>query len=252
MPLTKRIIACLDEKDGRTVKGIQFENLRDMGDPVEQARYYTAQGIDELVFLDISATNEKRKTLAALVHDVAKAINIPFTVGGGIASEADVSILLENGADKISVNTAAVKQPKLINDMAKKFGSQAIVVAIDTKFEDGNWIVYLNGGRVPTKLRTKDWAKQAESLGAGEILLTSMDHDGTRNGFALQLTKYISGLLNIPVIASGGAGNMEHFEEVFSEAKADAALAAGIFHERLIDIPALKQYLETKNIPIRS
>jgi cyclase len=252
MPLTKRIIACLDVKDGRTVKGIQFENLRDMGDPVEQARYYAVQGIDELVFLDISATNEKRKTLTALVHHVAKAINIPFTVGGGIASVEHVSILLENGADKISVNTAAVKQPKLINDLAKKFGSQAIVVAIDTKFEHGDWRVYLNGGRVPAKLSTKDWAKQAESLGAGEILLTSMDHDGTRNGFALQLTKYISKLLHIPVIASGGAGNMKHFEEVFSEANADAALAAGIFHERLIEIPVLKQYLETKNIPIRS
>jgi cyclase len=251
MPLTKRIIACLDVKDGRTVKGIQFENLRDMGDPVDQARYYAAQGIDELVFLDISATNEKRKTLAALVHDVAKAINIPFTVGGGIASEGDVTILLENGADKISVNTAAVKQPKLINDLAKKFGSQCVVLAIDTKFEEGDWKVYLNGGRVPTKLRTKDWAKQAESLGAGEILLTSMDHDGTRNGFALQLTKYISELVKIPVIASGGAGNMKHFEEVFFEANADAALAAGIFHERVIDIPALKQYLKTQNIPIR-
>src|SRR5436190_8041295 len=251
MPLTKRIIACLDVKNGRTVKGIHFENLKDQGDPVELAGYYAEQGIDELVFLDISATDEKRKTLAPLVSDVAKTINIPFTVGGGITSIADVNTLLENGADKISINTAAVKNPKMINELSKQFGCQCIVVAVDTKFEEGDWKVYLNGGRVSTKLKTTDWVKQAESLGAGEILLTSIDHDGTRNGYDLQLTKNISAHVNIPVIASGGAGNMKHFEDVFLNAKADAALAAGIFHERVIAIPILKQYLKTKNIPIR-
>jgi cyclase len=249
--LTKRIIACLDVKDGRTVKGVNFINLRDMGDPVEQASYYAQQGIDELVFLDISATIEKRKTLAELVRNVAKAINIPFTVGGGINSVEDVKVLLDNGADKISVNTAAVKSPKLINDLAKQFGDQCIVLAIDTKFEEGDWFVYLNGGRTPTKLRTKDWVRQGESLGAGEILLTSINHDGTRNGFAVQLTKFISELVKIPVIASGGAGNAEHFEEIFTEGKADAALAAGIFHEKIIEPVALKQYLKTKQIPVR-
>jgi imidazole glycerol-phosphate synthase subunit HisF len=249
--LTKRIIACLDVKNGRTVKGINFEGLRDMGDPVDQAMYYTGQKVDELVFLDISATNENRKTLADLVSKVARTINIPFTVGGGIASVEDVSLLLANGADKVSVNTAAVKNPKLISDLAKEFGSQCLVVAIDAKSEDGDWMVYLNGGKVPTKLRVKDWGKQAESLGAGEILLTSIDSDGTRNGFELQLTRFIAEQVNIPVIASGGAGNYQHFEEVFKEGKADAALAAGIFHERLIEIPALKKYLFNKSIPVR-
>jgi imidazole glycerol-phosphate synthase subunit HisF len=249
--LTKRIIACLDVKDGRTVKGVNFVNLRDMGDPVEQASYYAQQGIDELVFLDISATIEKRKTLAELVRNVARAINIPFTVGGGINSVEDVKVLLDNGADKISVNTAAVKSPKLINDLAKQFGDQCIVLAIDTKFEEGDWFVYLNGGRTPTKLRTKDWVKQGESLGAGEILLTSINHDGTRNGFAVQLTKFIAKLVKIPVIASGGAGNAAHFADIFSEGKADAALAAGIFHEKLVEPIALKQFLKTKQIPVR-
>src|SRR5258708_38130489 len=184
MPLTKRIISCLDVKNGRTVKGVNFENLRDLGDPVEQAAYYGEQGIDELVFLDISATDEKRKTLVELVKNVAAAINIPFTVGGGICSIEDVNMLLENGADKVSVNTAAVNSPKLISDLTKEFGSQCIVLAVDTKFEDGDWFIYQNGGKLPTKLKTKDWVKQGESLGAGEILLTSIDHDGTRNGFA--------------------------------------------------------------------
>lgn len=249
--LTKRIIACLDVKDGRTVKGIQFESLRDMGDPVEQAYYYAQQGIDELVFLDISATNEKRKTLSELVKNVARAIHVPFTVGGGISSIDDVSILLESGADKISVNTAAVKNPKLIYDLAKQFGSQCIVLAVDTKSEEGEGFVYLNGGRVPTRLKTTEWIKQAESLGAGEILLTSIDHDGTRNGFALKQIEYISKTVSMPVIASGGAGRKEHFAEVFTEANADAALAAGIFHERVIAIPELKQYLSAQNIPVR-
>ncbi len=249
--LTKRIIACLDVKDGRTVKGVQFEELKDMGDPVEQAMYYATQGIDELVFLDISATDEKRKTMATLVNAVAKNINIPFTVGGGISSVEDVSMLLQNGADKVGVNTAAVKNPKLLNELAKEFGSQCIVLAIDTKKENGDWFVYLNGGKVATKLKTTDWVKQAASLGAGEILLTSIDNDGTRKGFALPLTAHISELVNIPVIASGGAGNMQHFAEVFTEGKADAALAAGIFHEKILTIPDLKNYLQSQQINIR-
>ena len=249
--LTKRIIACLDVKDGRTVKGINFNNLVDMGDPVDQAKYYAEQGIDELLFLDISATNEKRKTLAALVNAVAKNINIPFTVGGGISSVDDVSVLLQNGADKVTVNTAAVNNPKLINDLANQFGSQCIVLSVDTKLVDGEWVVYLNGGSVPTKLKTSEWVKQAESLGAGEILLTSIDNDGTRHGFATELTGYIAELVQIPVIASGGAGTMQHFAEVFINGKADAALAAGIFHEKIMEIPALKNYLKTQLIPVR-
>jgi len=249
--LTKRIISCLDVKDGRTVKGINFVNLVDMGDPVEQAVYYTSQKVDELVFLDISATNEQRKTFASLVNKIARAINIPFTVGGGISSIHDVAVLLENGADKISVNTAAVNNPKLINDLAKEFGSQCVVVAVDAKSAEGDWLVYLNGGRVPTKLKVKDWVKQAEELGAGEILLTSIDSDGTRNGFENSLTSFITSLVNIPVIASGGAGNAEHFKEVFTKGNADAALAAGIFHERLVDIPQLKKYLSANNINMR-
>ena len=249
--LTKRIIACLDVKEGRTVKGVKFEGLRDMGDPVELAHYYADQGIDELVFLDISATDEKRKTLSVLVKNVARVIHVPFTVGGGISTVKDVSVLLESGADKISINTAAVKNPKLINDLAKQFGSQCIVLAVDTKSEEGEWFVFQNGGKVATKLKTIDWIKQAASLGAGEILLTSIDHDGTRNGFALDQIKYISSIINIPVIASGGAGNMEHFADVFNLAHADAALAAGIFHENLVTIPALKQYLSAQKIPVR-
>ena len=249
--LTKRIIACLDVKDGRTVKGINFINLVDMGDPVDQAKYYAEQGIDELLFLDISATNEKRKTLAALVNAVAKNINIPFTVGGGISSVDDVSVLLQNGADKVTVNTAAVNNPKLINDLANQFGSQCIVLSVDTKLVAGEWLVYLNGGSVPTKLKTSEWVKQAASLGAGEILLTSIDNDGTRHGFASELTGYIVELVQIPVIASGGAGSMQHFAEVFTKGKADAALAAGIFHEKILEIPILKNYLKTQLINVR-
>ena len=208
--ITKRIIPCLDIKDGRTVKGINFENIKDAGDPVELAIEYAKQGADELVFLDITATNEKRKTLSELVTRIAKHINIPFTVGGGISSVEDVSILLNSGADKISVNTSAVKNPQLIKELANQFGSQCVVLAIDTKFENNNWYVYLNGGRVKTDLKTIDWAKQAVTLGAGEILLTSMNNDGTKDGFALDITKQISEAVNVPVIASGGAGSMEH------------------------------------------
>lgn len=249
--LTKRIIACLDVKNGRTVKGVNFESLKDMGDPVEQALFYSQAKVDELVFLDISATDEKRKTLNTLVNSIAKAINIPFTVGGGIGSVGDVRTLLESGADKISVNTAAVNNPKLISELAKEFGSQCVVVAIDAKKDEGEWFVYLNGGKIPTKLKVKEWLKQAESLGAGEILLTSIDTDGTRNGFAIELTLMASTLLNIPVIASGGAGTFDHFKDVFKSGKADAALAAGIFHERVVDIPQLKNYLKDQSINVR-
>jgi len=243
--LTKRIIACLDIKDGRTVKGINFEDIRDAGDPVELAMLYSQQGIDELVFLDITATIEKRKTLAELVKRIAANINIPFTVGGGIGSVADVALLLQNGADKISVNTAAYNNPKLISELSSAFGSQCIVLAIDTKKEtDGGWYVYLNGGRTKTQTKTIDWAKQAVDNGAGEILLTSMNNDGTKNGFALDITAALSNSLPVPVIASGGAGKIEHFKDVFEIANADAALAASIFHYNEIQIPALKKYLQ--------
>ena len=246
--LTKRIIPCLDIKDGRTVKGINFENIKDAGDPVELAIEYAKQGADELVFLDITATNEKRKTLSELVTRIAKHINIPFTVGGGISSVEDVSVLLNAGADKISVNTSAVKNPQLIKDLAKQFGNQCVVLAIDTKFENNDLYVYLNGGRVKTELKTIDWAKQAVALGAGEILLTSMNNDGTKDGFALDITKQISEAVNVPVIASGGAGTKEHFKEVFENGKADAALAASAFHYKEISIPELKTYLKSNNL----
>lgn len=249
--ITKRIIPCLDIKDGRTVKGINFENIKDAGDPVELAIEYAKQGADELVFLDITATNEKRKTLSELVTRIAKHINIPFTVGGGISSVEDVSILLNAGADKISVNTSAVKNPQLINELANQFGSQCVVLAIDTKFENNDWYVYLNGGRVKTDLKTIDWAKQAVTLGAGEILLTSMNNDGTKDGFAIDITREISAAVNVPVIASGGAGNMQHFKDVFENGKADAALAASVFHYKEIAIPQLKNYLKENNIEIR-
>lgn len=249
--LTKRIIPCLDIKDGRTVKGVNFENLRDAGDAVELGSYYTQHGADELVFLDITATNEKRKTLSALVKKIAAQVNIPFTVGGGISSVEDVSLLLDSGADKISINTSAVKNPNLISDLAKRFGSQCVVVAIDAKKNNGEWKVYLNGGKTATDIDAVSWAKQAEHLGAGEILLTSMNHDGTKNGFALDITEKISSSVSIPVIASGGAGNMSHFEEVFAKGKADAALAASIFHFKEIEIPLLKQFLISKNISVR-
>ncbi len=249
--LTKRIIPCLDIKDGRTVKGINFENIKDAGDPVELAIEYAKQGADELVFLDITATNEQRKTLSELVTRIAKHINIPFTVGGGINSVEDVSALLNAGADKISINTSAVKNPQLIKDLANQFGSQCVVLAIDTKFEHNDWYVYLNGGRVKTELKTLDWAKQAAALGAGEILLTSMNNDGTKNGFANDITKQISETVNVPIIASGGAGTKEHFKDVFENGKADAALAASVFHYKEISIPELKIYLKSNQIEIR-
>jgi cyclase len=250
--LTKRIIPCLDIRDGRTVKGVNFENIRDAGDPVELGAFYAAQGADELVFLDITATIEKRKTLSELVNRISHHINIPFTVGGGISSVDDVSVLLQNGADKISVNTSAYKNPQLIKDLSKEFGSQCIVLAIDTKLEvDGNWYVYLNGGRVKTDAKCIDWAKQAVDLGAGEILLTSMNHDGTKQGFALDITATLVETLPVPIIASGGGGTMDHFVDVFSTAKADAALAASIFHFKEIAIPNLKNYLNEKAIIVR-
>jgi cyclase len=250
--ITKRIIPCLDIKDGRTVKGTNFVNLRDAGDPVELGAEYARQGADELVFLDITATNEKRKTLSELVSRIAHHINIPFTVGGGISSVEDVRVLLQNGADKISVNTSAFKRPELINELAMEFGSQCVVLAIDTKQEDdGEWYVYLNGGRVKTETKCMDWAREGVSRGAGEILLTSMNHDGTKAGFSVDITGRLARELPVPVIASGGAGTMEHFTEVFREANADAALAASIFHFREISIPDLKEYLHEQGIPVR-
>ncbi len=244
--LTKRIIPCLDIKDGRTVKGINFESIRDAGDPVELAVLYSEQGADELVFLDITATVEKRKTLVELVKRIAANINIPFTVGGGISSVEDVALLLQNGADKISVNTAAFKNPALLQELSAAFGSQCVVLAIDTKKEeDGEWYVYLNGGRTKTETKTIDWARQAVALGAGEILLTSMNNDGTKNGFALDITATLANSLPVPVIASGGAGSVEHFKEVFEKGYADAALAASIFHYKEIEIPDLKNYLKS-------
>jgi cyclase len=249
--LTKRIIPCLDIKDGRTVKGTNFVQLRDAGDPVELAMRYCEEGADELVFLDITATTEKRKTLANLVRDVARHINIPFTVGGGINSIDDVSILLENGADKISINTSAVKDPGLIDKLAANFGSQCIVVAIDAKIIDGEWTVVTHGGRNATSLTALDWAVQVTNRGAGEILLTSMENDGTKKGFAIDITRAISGAVPIPVIASGGAGTIEHFTEVFTDGMADAALAASIFHFSEIAIPTLKKYLQQQDIPVR-
>ena len=249
--LTKRIIPCLDVKNGQTVKGINFLNIKEVGDAVELGAQYAKDGADELVFLDITATNEKRKTLSELVSRIARNINIPFTVGGGISSVDDVSVLLNCGADKISVNTAAVRNPQLINDLALNFGSQCVVLAVDTKFVDGEWLVYLNGGRIPTEIRTKDWVKEAVDRGAGEILLTSMNNDGTKDGFAIDITKAVSESVNVPVIASGGAGTMEHFTEVFKEGKADAALAASIFHYGEIGIAELKAYLKKNGIEIR-
>lgn len=249
--LTKRIIPCLDIKDGRTVKGVNFINIRDAGDPVELGGLYASQGADELVFLDITATNEKRKTLSELVQRIALHVNIPFTVGGGISSAGDVSVLLNAGADKISVNTSAFKNPALVDHLANEFGSQCVVLAIDTKFEEGDWYVYLNGGRIKTDKKAFDWAKEAVGRGAGEILLTSMNNDGTKNGFALDITKLLSDNLPVPVIASGGAGTMEHFKEVFEKAHADAALAASIFHFKEIEIPELKKYLQGEGIAVR-
>jgi len=252
MSLSKRIIPCLDIKDGQTVKGVNFLNIQTVGDPVELGSRYAQMGADELVFLDITATHEGRKTFAELVTRIARHINIPFTVGGGISSVNDVSTLLTAGADKISVNSAAVRNPQLINDLAKQFGSQCVVLAVDTKFVDNEWIVFLNGGRIPTEVRTCEWVKQAVELGAGEILLTSMDHDGTKSGFALELTCKVSESVSVPVIASGGAGTMEHFFDVFEQGKADAALAAGIFHRAEMTIPDLKHYLKNRGVEVRA
>ena len=249
--LTKRIIPCLDIKNGRTVKGVNFIDLKDAGDPVELAKKYAETGADELVFLDISATEEGRKTLIDLVRKVAQTINIPFTVGGGISSVEDVEILLKNGADKVSINSSAVKNPQLINDLAQAFGSQCVVVAIDAKQINGRWIVHLVGGKVATEIDLFDWAKEVEIRGAGEILFTSMDNDGTKNGFANDALAKLSTMVNIPIIASGGAGNMQHFLDAFAIGKADAALAASVFHYGEIEIPALKQHLKMQNIEVR-
>lgn len=250
--LTKRIIPCLDIKDGRTVKGVNFESIQDAGDPVELAALYASQGADELVFLDITATVERRKTLSELVNKIAHHINIPFTVGGGIKSVEDVSVLLQNGADKISINTAAFENPSLIVWVAKNFGSQCVVLAIDAKKEaDGEWYVYLQGGRTKTDRLVKDWAREAVDLGVGEILLTSMNHDGTKQGFALDITSQLASTLPVPIIASGGGGLEQHFFDVFTNGLADAALAASIFHYKEIAIPDLKKYLSEKGIAIR-
>jgi imidazole glycerol-phosphate synthase subunit HisF len=250
--LTKRIIPCLDIKDGRTVKGVHFEHLRDAGDPVELGTLYANQGADELVFLDITATQEKRKTLKELVDRISRHINIPFTVGGGISSVEDVQYLLQCGADKISVNTAAFKRPELVEELARAFGSQCVVLAIDTRQEaDGAWYVYLNGGRTPTRTLCVDWAQQAVDRGAGEILLTSMNHDGTKQGFALDITRVLAELLPVPIIASGGGGSLSHFLDVFEQGRADAALAASIFHFKEIGIQELKGYLHQHQIPVR-
>ena len=240
----------MDIRDGKIVKGINFEGIREVGNPVEMGQYYAAQGADELVYLDITATNEHRKVFHSLVKEIASTINIPFTVGGGISSVDDVSALLDAGADKVSINSAAVKNPKLISELAARFGSQCIVIAMDIKHE-GEWYVYTNGGKNKTELKALEWAKQAEKLGAGEILLTSMNNDGTKNGFAIDITRKISQALQIPVIASGGAGTMQHFADVFIEGRADAALAASVFHYKEIEIPKLKSFLANQNIPVR-
>jgi imidazole glycerol-phosphate synthase subunit HisF len=249
--LTKRIIPCLDIKEGRTVKGINFESIRDAGDPVALASLYAQQGADELVFLDIAATNENRKTFSTLVREIARHINIPFTVGGGISSVEDASVLLEAGADKVSINSAAVRNPQLIDEMAKAFGSQFVVVAIDAKKVGNPWIVHTHGGKKPTDKKLFSWAEEAQQRGAGEILFTSMDHDGTKNGFAIDALSKLNQLLSIPVIASGGAGNMGHFMDVFQLGKADAALAASIFHFGEVPLPDLKKYLKDRHISIR-
>lgn len=249
--LTKRIIPCLDIKDGRTVKGVNFINLRDAGDPVELATKYAYQNADELVFLDISATEQKRKTLAELVLRIAASIDIPFTVGGGIGSIEDVSALLKNGADKVSINSAAVKRPNLINEVATRFGNQCLVVAIDAKQINNDWKIHLVGGKEATKIDLFEWAREVENRGAGEILFTSMDHDGTKNGFANKALAKLSETVNIPIIASGGAGTIEHFTEVFKIGNADAALAASIFHYDEIDLFNLKKQLKTQHIAVR-
>ncbi len=249
--LKKRIIPCLDIKDGRTVKGINFVGIRDAGDPIELAKRYVKQGADELVFLDIMATIENRATLIELIKNISLEINIPFTVGGGINSIENVENIIKAGADKVSINSSAVKNPKLISEIAKNFGSQCVIVAIDTKFENNEWKVYVHGGRTSTSLKTIDWSKQVVALGAGEILLTSMNNDGTKAGFALDITNEVSKNINIPLIASGGAGKKEHFKALFENTEATAGLAASIFHYGEIPIPELKQYLKTEKIMIR-
>jgi cyclase len=249
--LKKRIISCLDIRDGRTVKGVNFVNIHDAGDPVELAKRYAEEGADELVFLDITATVERRKTLVALVEIIAQEINIPFTVGGGIDNVDDVRLIIMAGADKISINSAAVRRPALISEIASEFGSQCVTVAIDTKLDDGKWIVFIDGGRTPSGLETIEWAMQAEQLGAGEILLTSMNTDGTKTGFSKDITSAVSDAVNIPVIASGGAGTEEHFRDVFTHTGCSAALAASIFHYGEISIPELKKYLLKNNISVR-
>ena len=249
--LAKRIIPCLDIKDGRTVKGVNFVDLRDAGDPVELAAIYAEKGADELVFLDITATEQKRRTLLELVLKVAEKVDIPFTVGGGISTVEDVDLLLQSGADKVSVNSAAVKRPELINELSNKFGSQCVVVAIDAKLVNGEWLVHLVGGKVPTEIRLFDWAREVEQRGAGEILFTSMDHDGTKNGFADEALRALGALVNIPIIASGGGGKIQHFVDVFERGRADAALAASIFHFNEVKISAIKETLKTRGIPVR-
>ena len=249
--LAKRIIPCLDIRNGRTVKGINFESITDVGDPVEMGQLYSEQGADELVYLDITATHEKRKTLPQLVRRIAKNLNIPFTVGGGVSEISDAEVLLENGADKISINSAAVRQPEIITQLARRYGSQFVVVAVDARFENGEWEVYINGGRKPTGMELFSWVREAEDLGAGEILFTSMNHDGKKNGYAVEALKRMAAEVSIPVIASGGAGQKIHFKEVFEKTEAEAALAASVFHYREIPIPSLKKYLAGEGLPVR-
>lgn len=250
--IAKRIIPCLDIRDGQTVKGVNFVDIKNVGDPVELGAEYARQGADELVFLDITATHERRKTFADLVERIARHVNIPFTVGGGISEVADAERLLAAGADKVSVNSAAVRNPALISDLASRFGSQFVTCAIDARQEaGGEWVVTVSGGRVDTERRLFDWAREAQERGAGEILFTSMNHDGTKAGFACQALARLSSSLSIPVIASGGAGTMEHFFDVFTEGKADAGLAASIFHYREVQIPELKAYLAERGVPVR-
>ena len=250
--LARRIIPCLDVKDGRVVKGVKFVGLRDAGDPVELAKRYSDEGADELVFLDITATHEKRKTLSELVRKVAQAVNIPFTVGGGISGLEDVNAMLVNGADKVSVNSAGVRNPAIISKMADRFGSQCIVLAVDARHEEGGWKVYLNGGRIPTGIDLFEWIREGVDRGAGEILFTSMDHDGTRNGYANDVLAVINDMVNVPVIASGGAGKLSHFKDAFKKGRADAALAAGLFHYGEINIADVKNYLVKNGIIVRT
>jgi len=249
--LAKRIIPCLDIRDGQTVKGVNFVNIINVGDPVELGKLYAEQGADELVFLDITATHEGRKTFVELVRRIAQNLDIPFTVGGGISEMKDAEALLAAGADKISINSSAVRNPQLIDDLARNFGSQFVVVAIDAREASNHWTVTVNGGRIPTDKELYSWAKEAEDRGAGEILFTSMNHDGTKNGFANEELAKLSEILTIPLIASGGAGTMEHFADVFTKGKADAGLAASIFHFREIAIPDLKNYLRGQGICVR-